>query len=223
VDEARAFRRIWEAFRRTPRLADGRHDTPDWRSRAGPFAVCCVRLQAAALQPALDRLRADLRRFPFVRIHPDGFLHVMLQELGFVCERPARRDEIDPARLEELADAAAGVGRESRPFSLSLGGANAFQDAVFLEVDDGARCARLHRRLREVAGPVGEPRYPYLPHATVAHFTGDAPATGLVEALEPFRRQVFGRQHVGEIEIVTLRNDEPYPPLDSYAVIPLRG
>src|SRR5512134_688744 len=98
MDRGGAYRRVWEAFRRTERVADGRHDTPDWRSRGGPFAVCCVRVPATALQPALDGLRVELGAFPFVRLHPDGFLHVMLQELGFVVEEPRRRDELDSTR-----------------------------------------------------------------------------------------------------------------------------
>jgi hypothetical protein len=223
-DRAVAYRRIWKAFTGLSRVADGRHDTPDWRARGGPFAICCVRLQAAALQPELDGVRRALEAEPWVRVHPDGFLHVMLQELGFVLDAPRRRDEIDPARLEEFASVAIAVGRETEPFAISLGGVNAFQDAVFLEVGQGGgRCAWLHARLREAAGATTAPRFPYLPHATIAHFTADAPATGLAARLSPWRDRRFDAFTVEQIELATLRTDEPYPPLESYAIIPLTG
>ena len=51
-------------------------------------------------------------------------------------------------------------------------------------------------------------RFAYLPHATIADYTAAAP---------------FGRFRVAEVEIVTLRLDKPYPPLESYAVIPSAG
>jgi 2'-5' RNA ligase len=224
MDRGEAQRRIWEAFRRTERVADGRHDTPNWRSRGGPFAMCCVRVPAATLQPALDALRADLSAFRFVRLHPDGFLHVMLQEFGFVVAVPRRADEIGPDRLGELTDVAIGVGRDRPPFDIALGWANAFQDAVFLELHKGGgSCTRLHQRLRESAGAISAPRFPYLPHATIAHFTADAPAAGLLSVLAPRREAPFGRFTVREIEIVTLRTDEAYPPLETYAAIPLLG
>ena len=224
MDRGGANRRVWEAFRRTDRVADGRHDTADWRSRAGPFAVCCVRVPAAALQPALTGLRDSLRPFPFVRLHPDGFLHVMLQELGFVVAEPRRRDELDHDRLLELAEVAVGVGRDKKPFDIALGWANAFQDAVFLELrKGGGSCTRLHQRLRESAGALSAPRYSYLPHMTVAHFTADAPADGLVAALTPHREREFGHFTVRQVELVTLRVDEPYPPLETYLTIPLTG
>ena len=64
-------------------------------------------------------------------------------------------------------------------------------------------------------------RFAYLPHATIAHYTA-APAAGLAHGC-PWRDAPFGRFRATEVEIVTLRLDEPYPPLESYAVIPLGG
>jgi hypothetical protein len=223
-DHAEAFRRIWRAFTEAERVADGRHDTPGWRGRGGPFAFCCVRIPALELQPDLDGVRLALGELPWVRLHPDHFLHVMLQEFGFVVESPRRRDEITPARLEELTAAAIAVGRDNRGFDLSLNSINAFRDAVFLQPGRGAgRCTRLHQRLREVAAVVTAPRYPYLPLATIAHFTGDVPIGDLPERLQSWRGERFGGFPVRQIEVVTLRTDEPYPPLESHAVIPLVG
>ena len=222
ANRADAYRRLWDAFTQADRVADGRHDTPDWRTRRGPFAFCCVRVPALSLQPDLDGVRLVLGDLPWVRLHPDEFLHVMLQELGFVVETPGRDDEITSARLEELTASVVAVGRETRAFEIALNSVNAFRDAVFLEVNNGAaRCTKLHERLREVAAVIGEPRYPYLPHVTIAHFTAEEPLGDLPQRLVSWRGERFGGSFVGEIEVVTLRTDEAYPPLATYARIPL--
>lgn len=221
MDQDEAYRRIWQTFRTFRTLADGRHDSSDWRSHPGVYAVCVVRIPTAAVKPALDPFRAALARHPFVRVHPDHFLHVTLQELGFVCDRPGRPDEISPARLEEFATAAAAPIAETRAFDLTLGGANSFQDAAFLDVHDRGRCARLHTRLFELAAIPRTPRYPYLPHSTVAHYTAAVPVDGLPALIAGWRDRRFGSFRVTQVEIVTLRLDEPYPPLESYAVFPL--
>lgn len=223
MDQDEAYRRVWQTFRTFDRLADGRHDTPDWRSHPGVYAVCVVRVPPGALQPSLDRCRRALAVHPVVRVHPAAFLHITLQELGFVCDNPDRSDEITPGRLEEFANAAAGPIAERPPFDLTLGGANSFQDAAFLDVHDGGACARLHGRLFDLAGIQRTPRYAYLPHATVAHYTAAAPADGLAADLAAWRDTRFGAFRATEVEIVTLRLDEPYPPLESYAVLPLQG
>lgn len=223
MDQDEAFRRVWQTFRTFDRLADGRHDAADWRSHDGVYAVCVVRVPLEAPQPRLDACRAALARHPHVRVHPDGFLHVALQELGFVCDTPNRADEITPSRLEEFALAAVGPVAERPPFEVTLGGVNSFRDAAFLDVHDDGACARLHGRLFELAGVPRAPRYAYLPHVTIAHYTADAPMGSLIGDLAPWRDVPFGRFRVSEIEIVTLRLNEPYPPLTSYAVVPLRG
>jgi 2'-5' RNA ligase len=225
TDRARgdAYRQVWQAFRALPATADGRHDTDDWRSRAGPFALALIRVPASALQPALDRLRGAIAGFPFVRVHPDGFHHVTLQELGFLVDRPGRPDEIGSGRLEEFAEAAAAVVAERPPFALRFGGANSFQDAAFLEVHDDGALTPLHARLLELAAIPRAPRFAYLPHLTVAHYAAAAPGHDIEAALSRWRTTPFGSLEVSAVEIALLRNDEPYPPLEPWAVLPLGG
>lgn len=221
-EQEQAFRRIWQAFRAVHTVADGRHDTDDWRGHDGVYAVCVVRIPAAALQPSLDGLRETLRAFPVVRLHPDGFLHIPLQELGFVCASPGRIDEITPTRLDEFVSAAATAVGDVPAFEVRLGGANSFQDAAFLDVHDGGNCAPIHARLFELAAIPRAPYYPFLPHATIAHYTAEAPNLHLAAALAPWRTTTFGTFRITEIEVVTMRLDEPYPPLEPSAVFRLR-
>jgi hypothetical protein len=79
-----AYERVWDAFQRSQSTADGRHDTPYWRAHSGPYAACVVRVPAEALQPKLTIVRRQLSELRGVRLHPDHFLHIMLQELGGV-------------------------------------------------------------------------------------------------------------------------------------------
>ena len=216
-----SYRRVWEAFTRAPSTADGRHDTARWRGSSGPYAACIVRVPADRLQPQLSAVREHLRNLSEVRLHPDHFLHIMLQELGFVVPHPARRDEISAARLEEFAQSAVDPVSSTAPFQITLGPVNAFEDAVFLESGGGSRLEKLHSRLFELAAIPSEPDYPYLPHCTVAHFTGVSSAASAVTALSPFRTTPLGALQVTEVEIVTMDAAEPYPVLESYAVIPL--
>lgn len=218
-----AYRRIWQAFREATAVTDGRHDTDNWRGRSGPFALALIRVPASVLAPALDRFRAEVAPFPFVRVHPDGFHHITLQELGFLVHAPSGPDEINHVRLEEFAHAAASALGERGPFPVTLGGVNSFQDAAFLEVRDGGVLEPLHARLLELAAIPRAPRFAYVPHLTLAHYTGDAPNHHLAHALSHWRSVEFGAFEVTEVEIVTLRVDEPYPALEPWAVLPLGG
>lgn len=156
-----------------------------------------------------------------IRLHPDHFLHIMLQELGFVVPHPSRPDEISAERLEEFAQSTVEPVSGTSPFEITLGPVNAFEDAVFLEVGNAARLDRLHNRLFELAAIPREPEFPYLPHCTLAHFTGVSSAAVAAAAVAPFRSEPLGTFEVTEIEIVTMKAAEPYPELESYAAIPL--
>lgn len=217
------YRRVWAAFERSDATADGRHDTPHWRSHPGPYAACVIRVPSHLVQPGLDALRRDLAALGGARLHPDHFLHIMVQELGFVVDTPGRPDEISAARLEEFAQAATTPVSEQRSFSLVLGGANSFQDAVFLDIRGGDPVARIHGRLFDLAAIPRVPDYPYLPHCTVAHYDGTLSTRSAVAALSPWRETVFGCFTVAEVEIITLDPSQPYPAMESYAVIPLGG
>lgn len=221
VPGKRPYDLVWEAFRKADTTADGRHDTAVWRSHAGPFTMCIVRVPADILQPGLDELRSRLSPLAGVRLHPDHFLHMTLQEIGFIGDPPERPDEISTARLEEFAHAAADALAQLAPFTIELGGANSFQDAVFLDVADPGPVARIHERLFDLAASPRLPAFAFLPHCTIAHYDGSTPVTAAAAAIAPWRTSPFGAFLATEIEIVTIDPAEPYPLLENYAAIPL--
>src|SRR5215216_4206683 len=219
-----AYKRIWSAFGYYPEIADGRHDTPDWQQAPGRFAICLIRVPARLLQPSLDELRSEMSRFPFARSHPDHFLHMTLQEIGFITDTPTNADEISTARFEEIMTGATASLADAIPFDIRLGGANSFQDAIFLDVHDRGQCSRMHTRLRELAAVPSHPRFAYIPHCTVAHYTAEMPAPeDLTETIGRLRDRRFGSFTVYEVEVVTLDIDTPYPELQTLSFIPLAG
>ncbi len=215
-----AYERVWEAFQRSDSTADGRHDTPYWRSHSGPYAACVVRVSAEDLQPGLAVLRRQLSELQGVRLHPDHFLHIMLQELGFVVATPQQPDEISETRLEEFAQSIVEAISSTRSLPVTLGGVNSFQDAVFLDIRGGSPLARLHERLFDLAALSTMPSYSYLPHCTIAHYDGTTPHDEALSLLTPWRTELIGQFVITEAEIVTLDPQDPYPELNSYAVIP---
>jgi 2'-5' RNA ligase len=218
-----AYQRVWDSFQQSGSTEDGRHDTARWTAQSGPYAACVIRVPAEALQPKLATLREKLTGVPGVRLHPDHFLHVMLQELGFVVDLPRRPDELSPARLEEFAQAATTPIAGMAAFSTHLGGANSFQDAVFLDVGAGRPLLGLHERLFDLAAIPTAPTYPYLPHCTIAHYDGTTPHEDARALIGDWRNVIFGQFAITEAEIVTLDTREPYPELTTYAVVPFEG
>jgi 2'-5' RNA ligase len=214
------FDLVWDAFSHAMQTADGRHDTPYWRDHAGSFVACVIRVPADRLQPELETLRRDMSGLTGVRLHPSHFLHVMLQELGFLVASPARPDELNSARLEEFAHATASAVADLAPFTIEIGGANSFEDAVFLEVHPSEPVGVIHERIFDLAAIPLVPAYPYLPHCTIGHYDGTVPAPEAAAVLTPWRDAICGEFAVSEIEIVTLDPSTSYPELESYAVIP---
>lgn len=196
-------------------MQDGRHDGPEWRSRKGRFALCCVRVPVEALSPELARLRAALSAFPFVRLHPDEFLHIPIQELGFLTDAPEHRDELTAGRLDEFIAMAEQPVDGFPRFTITLGGVNSFVDAAFLDVHDGGWLSRIHRRLLDFVVIPPDTHFPFLPHATIAHYTGAFPVGNLPAVLAEWRDRTFGSFEVTRVDVVLLPTTQPYPALET--------
>src|SRR4051812_3732825 len=134
------FKRMWQAFTGYPTLADGRHDDANWRAHNGRFAGCLIKIPASALEPNLEAFRNAVRPLEQARLHPDHFLHIMIQEIGFVCRTPQGPDEISIERFDELGSALSTALTDMDAFDITIRGVNSFEDAAFLEVHDAGRC-----------------------------------------------------------------------------------
>lgn len=218
----KAFRRVWDSFCRAEVTFDGRHDSPRWQAHGGIYAAAVIRVEAEVLEPGLDQVRAAIAGLEGVRLHPDQFLHIMLQELGYIEPNSHDPSQVTPERLEEFAQSCVEPVASTRAFTVKLGGVNAFLDAIFLEARAAVEIARLHERLFELAAIPRVPRHSYLPQCTIAQFIGGTPTEPAMAALRPFRDTRLGAFEVHEVEIVTLDTRQTYPALESYAVIPLK-
>lgn len=221
VEQLDAYHRVWDNFQTAPFVEDGSHDTDDWRLRASSFAICCVRVPREGLNDEFSRVRDVLHDYPFVRLHPDGFLHIPIQELGFVSTMPRARDEINLPRLEEFCSVARIPIAESQQFIVNVVGLNSFLDAPFLGIEDGASLSRIQRRLLDITLIPPNTRYPYLPHVTIGHYIEHAPIEDLPAKLAPWKDTVFGTFEVKDIDVVTISTDETYPPLVEFQRLPL--
>jgi 2'-5' RNA ligase len=221
ANQDETYRRIWQNLRTITEVRDGRHDNDTWHSHEGRFALCCVRVPAGTFSESLDSLRAALTQFPFVRLHPDSFLHIPLQEIGFLVEKPDRRDELSQAQLEEF------IGLATRPlldfpqFKIELGPANSFADAAFLDVRDNGWLSRIHRRLMDFSTVPPSTKFAYVPHMTIAHYDRAAPVGKLPGVLSEWRDQIFGSFVAQQVDVVLLDTSEAFPPFELAHSFPL--
>lgn len=207
-----AYRRVWQNLRTVQNVQDGRRDTEDWRSQRATFAMCCVRAPASSFIPELAELRSVLESYSFVRLHPDWFLHIPIQELGIVCDDPKDRGEISRSRLGEFIEQAHRPLVDFPKFPVVLGPVNSFADAVFLDVHDGGWLSRIHHRLLDFVPVTPSTRFPYLPHLSLGHYDRTAPIGNLPAALAEWRDMPIGRFVVEHVDVVTIDMRETFPP-----------
>lgn len=209
-EQDEAYRRIWANLRQINHVVDGRHDTDDWYRRAGDFVFICARIPEEALTPNYHRFLHVLQGFPFVRTIPPDLLNVTVQELGYLTEHPQGRDEITREWLDEFIRNAETPIKSFRPFDVTLGGANSYVDAAFLDVHDNGWLSRIHVRLLDFVSQPPSMRYAYLPELVVAQYVETAPVDSLVKSLTPFRDTSFGSFRVSTIDVVRVRTDETF-------------
>jgi 2'-5' RNA ligase len=214
ANQDESYRRIWQNLRTIYEVSDGRHDTEEWRSHDGHFAMCCVRVPEGALGPEFLDLQQAIGSFPFVRLHPSAFLHIPVQEIGFVVEAPSRRNELSRSQLQEFISSSERPLLDFPRFPILLGPVNSFADAAFLDVHDLGWLSRVHRRVIDFATVPPSTRLPYLPHVTIAHYTGSASAANLAGVLADWRDLMLGEFEVEEIDVVMIDTQETFPELE---------
>lgn len=220
--QSEIYQRLWRNFKTYSKAEDGRFDDPEWSETPGQFCACIISVPADAIYPEFQPIRDALEASEGVRCQPDGFHHVMLQELGLLVEGSESRYQVTPERLEEFIAAAESQLSNAPAFWLHLGGINAFRDSVVLEARDEGQTERIHRRLNELAALPVRSAYAYLPHVTVAHLLGGTSTRELVPLLEPWRTTHFGTHFVDHVEIATIEVQGKYPEFNTRARIALK-
>lgn len=210
TEQDESYRRIWAHLRQIEHVADGRHDTRDFLSRQGDLIITCVQIDQDALDPSFDELTSMLAQHSFVRAVPPTTRNITIQELGYLTDQPDGRDEITEAWLDEYLDQCSLSLKDFRPFDVTLGGANSFADAAFLDVHDGGWLSRIHDVLVDFVSQPPRTRYPYLPEFIIAQYVTSAPIGTLVHDLTPFRDHNFGTFRVESVDVLRIPTGETW-------------
>jgi len=224
VVKVERYAEIWERFKKERRLEFGGHTDPEWQEGHAVSASFVAPIEAPHLQEGLRPLRDTLRSFPFVSLHPDHFMHLTLLPLGFLVPKPEDENELSRERLEELGERAREALVGFPAFELDLANLNVFPGAAFVEARDGG----MLEKLRDVVcGRCGleKPTGPL--HLTLAYLqeaNGALAPDEFVAAIERYRNWPVGKVSVERVEITLLTlGSSPYPELETFARIPLKG
>jgi len=113
-------------------------------------------------------------------------------------------------------------------FEIELGGVNAFESAVFVEVHSRGRLFELRQHIRRVGGQALtrlDPLPGYLFHLTLGYFDRTASVARVREAIQPLRQRMTARVRVDEVVLVELPTDQrvAYPQFEPLRRFPMHG
>ena len=205
-----SYLRIWSNLRQIEEVVDGRHDTSDFLNRRGDLVIVCARVDPTILSPEFDDLMAALSEIDYVRPVPASTFNITVQELGYLSRRPNGRDEITELWLDEYLEQCHLSLRDFRPFDVTLGGANSYADAAFLDVHDNGWFSRIHEVLVDFVSQPPRTRYPFLPEFVIAQYIRTAPIGRLVPILTPFRDMTFGTFRVSHIDVLRIPTSQAF-------------
>lgn len=158
-------------------------------------------------------LFADTRRrlsdFDCLAVAPPGYLHVTVTPVGTLGDGvpPDAEDRIRRDARDAFADVDAFDARFPR--------LNLFPTVVYAEVDaDGGFAALNDRACRLSDVPVHDRDRSFVPHATLAQFTGDDDYDALVEYLEA-NHALDATVRVDAVDLVALDHGERFPAFET--------
>jgi 2'-5' RNA ligase len=215
------YKSVWERFVRERRLEFGGYKDPDWQGGHRFSASLVIPGEASRFHGRLEPLKQALRPFPFVSLHPDYFMHVTLNLLGFLVDVSEEDNEVSRERLQEIEERAREALSDFPAFTVGLANLNAFPGAAFIEVHDGGMLDEL-RAVLSVSCGLKKPSDP--PHLTLAYFQApddtEAPEE-LVSAIARYRNWPIGEITVDNVEITLLDLHSDYPEPETLARIAL--
>ena len=218
------YAEIWERFKRERRLEFGGHTDPEWQEGHAVSASFVAPIEAPHLREGLRPLRDTLRSFPFVSLHPDHFMHLTLLPLGFLVPKPEDENELSRERLEELGERAREAIVGFPAFELDLANLNVFPGAAFVEARDGGMLEKLRDVVCRQCGLEKPTGALHLTLAYLQEADGALAPDEFVAAIERYRNWPVGKISVERVEITLLTlGSSPYPELETFARIPLKG
>lgn len=219
-----SFDEAWQQFLATPSLQPHDLALESWAKGRAQFLTFLVRVSGQDALQRVAKVRDALVDIPGVDPFPEEFWHVTVKLCGFQVIRRTHDDDMLWEEVPLLLGRAAGALRREESFAVELGRVNAFPSVVFVEVEDGGRLRRLNELLGEALPSL--PRYEsdgsgYLPHVSIARFTGQEGLDRVKDTLTSLRGERGGSLPVRRVELVRVWLTEEYPEFDTVRVFPL--
>lgn len=151
-----------------------------------------------------------------VEPYAEPYWHITVKGLAFQAEPPSAPDELAPAQIWAIREAARQALAGVPAFGVQTGLVNGFDSVVFMEAPDGGQTADLNRRLMALPDV---PEYPYdgamfLPHISIARYVSSEGLPQLKECLRELRGAGNGPAFVvDEIQLVHTLLGEGAPAL----------
>lgn len=135
---------------------------------------------------------AQVADIPGVEPYPEGYWHITVKGVGFMCNEATRPDEVTRADMESIAESARPLIETMPAFDVTLGPAGGFAEVVILEAHDGGVVRGMNQRL--LAEVPSIQRYPvdgeiFLPHVSIARFASDEGLPDLKTRLAEMRER----------------------------------
>jgi 2'-5' RNA ligase len=153
---------------------------PEWAASRPNLMWYLTLENQPSLTPVLEQTNRVMRDLHYVDVVPRKWLHLTLQDVGFV-------DELDVADVNVAVNEAWGAVHDLGPLKLTLGPITTDESAVVLDVAPNAALRSLRTRLRAANAAAGLPvRGPrtFRPHVSLGYINRDSDEEAVREALQ---------------------------------------
>ncbi len=204
TDADAAFQSTWLQFCAAPHLlGPSPGERARWAAGRPRYAVWAIRIEHEGVLGRIAMLQTQLAAW--TRPIDLSDIHVTVWVAGFPCAEPSLNDDIRAVDLDRQTDALQG----EPSFRLSIGRANSFTTAPFLEVRDLDGGLDRIRSILAACGPPELRFAAYRPHVTIGTATASHPVPPVRACLEPHRQ--LASIEVGVRCIEQLRFDASQP------------
>lgn len=221
--------RNWDAFATSSAPLQSYRESWDRFSHGWkvPIEFCQpLGLDYPGLLEPLQPLIEELAKMEEVELIPEPHLYLTTVHVGFL-----KADDIMWSQVESIYVNAAPRLHRLDPFPLHLGGVSAFEDSLYVGVDDGDVIKEI-RRLVRLAVPVVYQKArddshwgDFVPFLRIAGFTGKGSRQRVVQAVAPYLDAKLGSHTVHQVKMARIPADpqQGWGELDVIAEIGLLG
>ena len=190
-DISSTFDEAWRRFQGVDRLRLLQETQEwDWTRGRTDYVAFLIDVNDDEVREHISEAISRIERIRGVDPYPERYWHVTVKGIGFMKESPEEADEVSPDEVQRLADDARSLLEPASPCELTVGAVNAFDEVVFLEVNDEGCIRSLNQAM--LAQVPGLRRYDvdgevFLPHVSIARFSSEEGLDELKQTLAEMR------------------------------------